>query len=204
MSILISKMSLEKEPKMSKEKRSNENIFGQAKEITGNYGVRAKKGAISFFEDFKTFIARGNVIDLAIALVVGGAFSLIVKSFVDDLITPIIGLGLAQVNLENLFHVLRNGKTPCTSTPCYPTMELAAKDGAVTLNYGKFIQTIINFLISGFFMFVVVKLIQNMRRKEEPTSNERLCPYCVSKINVGATRCPFCTSAILAIDPINP
>jgi large conductance mechanosensitive channel len=160
-------------------------------------GIKTRKHGVGFFQDFKTFVVRGNVIDLAVALVVGAAFTAIVQSFVNDLVTPLIGLALAHVNLENLFHILKQGKSPCTTPNCYGTVELAAQDGAVTLNYGKFIQVIFNFLITSFFMFVVVKLMQNLRKTKDIAPEERECPFCFSKIKSKSTRCAFCTSAVI-------
>ncbi len=147
------------------------------------------------WEDFKEFVARGNVMDMAVGIIVGAAFSAIVNSLVADVIMPPIGLLLSDVDFGNLFVVLQQG---ATAGP-YATLADAQAAGAVTLNYGLFINTIINFLIVAFVIFLIIRGVNRLKREEEappaePTTKE--CPYCLSKIPIKATRCPHCTSEI--------
>ena len=145
------------------------------------------------FKEFKEFAMRGNVVDMAVGIVIGSAFGAIIKSLVADVIMPPIGLLLGNVDFSNLFIVLKEGATAGT----FATVAEAQKAGAVTLNYGVFINTIISFVIVAFAIFLLVKGMNNMRREEapeEPTTKE--CPYCFSTIPISATRCPFCTSEL--------
>jgi large conductance mechanosensitive channel len=145
-------------------------------------------------KDFKAFIMRGNVLDLAVAVVIGGAFGAIVKSLVDDIIMPPIGLALGHVDFSNLFIVLKEGtKAP----PPYPTIAAAHDAGAVTLNYGAFINTIIAFLIVAFAVFLLVRAANRMKPAEAAAApSTKDCPYCRMAIPIGATRCPQCTSEL--------
>lgn len=142
-------------------------------------------------KEFREFAMRGSVVDLAIGVILGAAFGGIVNSFVNDILMPPIGLLLGNVDFSNLFITL---KGPATDTLA------AAKDaGAVTLNYGVFINTVINFLIITFVIFLLVKQINQLQRKEEapapePTTKE--CTYCFTQIPLQATRCPNCTSEL--------
>ncbi len=148
---------------------------------------------MSFTQDFKAFLLRGNVVDLAVAVVVGGAFGKITTSFVNDIIMPPIGLLLGHVDFNNLFLVLKDGTTP----PPYATLALAKKAGAVVLSYGSFINTIINFIIIAFAIFVMIELIAKLKKAPapaDPTTKE--CPFCISSIALAATRCPNCTSEL--------
>jgi len=143
------------------------------------------------FQEFKKFIMRGNVVDMAVGIVIGAAFGTIVKSFVEDVLMPPIGLLLGKVDFGNLYIVLREGTT---SKP-YASLAAAKQVGAVTFNYGMFITTLINFLIIGFALFLVVKGVNALRAKEEappavPTTKE--CPECLSVIPIKATRCAYC------------
>jgi large conductance mechanosensitive channel len=141
------------------------------------------------WKEFKTFITRGNVIDLAVGVIIGAAFGKIVTSFVNDILMPPIGLLLGSVNFTNLFITL--------SGAAYNTLEEAQAAGAATINYGVFINTIIDFLIVAFVIFVLIKQVNRMRQPAppaEPTTKE--CPYCLSAIPIKATRCPHCTSEI--------
>jgi large conductance mechanosensitive channel len=148
-------------------------------------------------KEFKEFIMRGNVMDMAVGIIIGGAFGGIVKSLVDDVIMPPIGLLLGKVDFANLFAALRQGATPGP----YPSLAAAKAAGAVTLNFGLFINTIINFIIVGFAIFLMVKGVNQLRRPKsvpagEPTTKN--CPFCVSLIPIKATRCPNCTSELKA------
>ncbi len=149
------------------------------------------------FKEFKQFINRGNVVDLAVAVVIGGAFGLIIKSLVADVIMPPIGLLLGNVDFANLFSVLKAG--PEIGRP-YATLADAQAAGAVTINYGAFVMTIVNFLIIALAIFAVVKSFNKMKRKkaEEPPAEPTLkeCPFCFTEISIKATRCPNCTSEL--------
>jgi large conductance mechanosensitive channel len=155
-----------------------------------------KKGG-KMLKDFKAFITRGNMVDLAVGIVIGVAFGAIIASLVNDIIMPPIGLALNHVDFSNLMVVLREGATPGP----YASLAAAKDAGAVTINYGQFINTLINFLIIAVVIFfLVVRPIAHMQaRKKEavpapPATKE--CPYCFSAIPVKATRCPNCTSEL--------
>lgn len=145
-------------------------------------------------KDFKAFIMRGNVLDLAVAVVIGGAFGTIVKSFVDDVVMPPIGLALGHVDFANLFLVLKDGtKAP----PPYTTPAEAKAAGAVTLNYGTFINNVVAFLIVAFCVFLIVRLVSRWYAKPAPvTATSKPCPYCTLEIPLAATRCPNCTASL--------
>jgi large conductance mechanosensitive channel len=146
------------------------------------------------WKDFKAFIMRGNVVDLAVAVVIGGAFGTIVKSLVDDIIMPPIGLLLGKVDFANRFALLRAGtKAP----PPYATPAEAKAAGAVTLNYGTFVNDVIAFLIVAAAVFLVVRLVSKLYAKPAPvTPNTKACPFCTLAIPSAATRCPNCTAAL--------
>lgn len=148
-------------------------------------------------KEFKEFAMRGNVLDMAVGIIIGVAFGTIVNSLVADIIMPPIGLLLGKVDFSNLFIVLKSGGT---AGP-YASLAAAKSAGAVTFNYGFFINTIINFLIVAFAVFLLVRGINRLRRKKEavpaaPTTKQ--CPYCLSTIPIKATRCAFCTSELKA------
>jgi len=149
-------------------------------------------------KEFKEFIMRGNVIDMAVGIIIGVAFGTIVNSLVKDIIMPPISLALGRVDFSNLFVLLKSGKEV---PPPYYTISEAQAAGAVTLNYGAFINYVFTFLIVAFAVFLLIRAINNMRRRAEapkaaaaPTTKD--CPYCVSKIPLKATRCPSCTSEL--------
>ena len=135
------------------------------------------------FKDFKEFIRRGNVLDLAVAVVLGVAFGAVVLSFVKDILMPPIGLILGQVDFSNLFVNL--------SSQHYGSLSEAQKAGAPTINYGIFINTLINFLIIAFAVFLIVRLVN----KGQPAAT-KACPFCTSTVSAQATRCPHCTSEL--------
>ena len=146
-------------------------------------------------KEFKEFAMRGNVVDMAVGIVIGAAFGVIVKSLVSDVIMPPIGLLLGNVDFENLFAVLKQG---ATAGP-YASLADAKAAGAVSMNYGVFINTIISFAIVAFAVFLMIRQINKLKRKEEapppePTTKE--CPYCFSTIPIKATRCGHCTSEL--------
>ena len=145
------------------------------------------------FKEFKEFAMRGNVVDMAVGIIIGAAFGTIVKSFVDDVIMPPIGLLLGNVDFSNLFITLKEG---ATAGP-YLTLAEAKKAGAVALSYGAFFNTIVSFIIVAFSVFLLVKGMNKMKRQEEappaaPTTKE--CPHCLSTIPIKATKCAHCTS----------
>jgi large conductance mechanosensitive channel len=139
-------------------------------------------------KDFKAFIMRGNVLDLAVAVVIGGAFGSIVNSLVKDLLMPPLGLILGRVNFSDLFISL-NGQT-------YESLKAAQDAGAPTFNYGLFIQAIINFVIIAFAIFLIVRLVNRFQNTQPAAPTTRECPCCFSNIPMKATRCPHCTSEV--------
>jgi large conductance mechanosensitive channel len=145
------------------------------------------------FKEFKEFAMRGNVLDLAVGIIIGGAFGTIVKSLVDDVIMPPIGLALGNVDFSDLFLLLKPGPQ---SAPPYATLAEAQAAGAVTVNYGLFVNAVITFLIVAFAVFLVVRAANRLRPREAPAPTTRDCPYCRMAIPVGATRCPQCTSEL--------
>ncbi len=144
------------------------------------------------WKEFKKFIMRGSVIDLAVGIIIGVAFTAIVNSFVNDIIMPPVGLALGNVDFVNLFVVLKEG----VPTGPYLSLEAARAAGAVTLNYGIFINAIISFLIIALVLFFIIKGINSMKKKEEEKVKTKSCPYCFSTIDEKATRCPNCTSQL--------
>jgi len=147
-------------------------------------------------QDFKAFIMRGNVIDMAVGIIVGVAFGALVSSLVKDVIMPPIGLALGNVDFTNLFAVLKEGATPGP----YASLAAAQAAGAVTLNYGVFINAIVNLLIiAAAVFFLIVRPIAKMQARkkvEAPAPTTKECPYCFTAIPIKASRCPNCTSAL--------
>ncbi len=146
-------------------------------------------------KEFKEFAMRGNVVDMAVGIIIGAAFGTIVNSLVQDVIMPPIGLLLGNIDFSNLFAVLKDGKV---AGP-YASVAAAKAAGAVTINYGLFINTIISFVIVAFAVFLLVKTVNKLNRQKEalpavPTTKE--CSYCLSTIPIKATRCPNCTSEL--------
>jgi large conductance mechanosensitive channel len=149
------------------------------------------------FKDFKAFIMRGNVVDMAVGIIIGAAFGAIVGSVVKDVLMPPIGLALGKVDFANLFVVLKEGTVPGP----YASVAAAQAAGAVSINYGVFVNTIINFLIIALVVFFfIVRPIAKMQAPKKvvapaaPTTKE--CPFCLSSIPIKATRCPHCTSQL--------
>jgi len=139
--------------------------------------------------EFKEFIMQGNVLDMAVGIIIGVAFGKIITSLVNDVLMPPIGLLLGHVNFKDLYINL-SGKT-------YPSLEVAASAGAPTINYGIFLNTVLDFLIVAFIIFMLIRMFNKLKR--QPTLKEPMtkdCPYCFSKIPLKATRCPSCTSAL--------
>lgn len=150
-------------------------------------------------QDFKAFVLRGNVIDMAVGIIVGVAFGAVVNSLVKDVIMPPIGLALGNVDFANLFIVLK--ENPVYPGP-YPSLTIAQQAGAVTLNYGVFINTVVNLLIIAaavFFLIVrPIARLQARKKAETPAPTTKECPYCITAISIKATRCPNCTSEVKA------
>jgi large conductance mechanosensitive channel len=150
------------------------------------------------FKEFKEFAMRGSVVDMAVGIIIGAAFGAIVSSFVADVLMPPIGLLLGRVDFANLFLVLKQGAMPGP----YASLAAAKAAGAVTLNIGLFINTVISFLIVAFAIFMVIRSINRMKAKpapapaDAPTTKE--CPFCYSAIPLKASRCPHCTSQLAA------
>ncbi len=145
-------------------------------------------------KDFKTFIMRGNVLDMAIGIIIGGAFGTIVKSLVDDVMMPPIGMLLGHVDFADRFILLKEG---ATVLPAGATLEQARAAGAVTINYGLFINAVIAFLIVAFCVYLVVRAVNRMQGPAPttvPTTKD--CPYCATAIPLAAKKCPNCTSAL--------
>ncbi len=141
------------------------------------------------FKEFKAFIMRGNVLDLAVAVIIGAAFGKIVSSLVNDVLMPPIGLLLGKMDFSSLF-VNLSGKD-------YSSLASAKAAGAATINYGLFLNTVIDFVIVAFVIFLVVRAASQLKRPEPaPAPAMKECPYCFSNIPIKATRCPACTSEL--------
>ena len=145
------------------------------------------------WKEFKEFAMRGNVLDMAVGVVIGGAFGKIVTSLVNDIIMPPIGLLVSKVDFAQVCFDLRHG--------CFTTLDAAKTVGATTVNIGAFINVVINFIIVAFAIFMFVQLVQRLKQKalaqpapSAPTTKS--CPFCCSKVPLGALRCPFCTSSL--------
>ena len=145
-----------------------------------------------FMADFKAFAVKGNMLDLAIGVIIGGAFGKIVSSLVNDVFMPVLGLLTGGVSVDSLFVQLSQTDIP------YTTIEAANAAGIATLNYGLFIQAVIDFLIVAFFIFLFVKAIAKMQKKEAaPAPVLRTCDFCLEPVADEATRCPHCTSELV-------
>lgn len=147
-------------------------------------------------KEFKEFAVKGNVVDMAVGIIVGAAFTGVVQSLVKDVMMPPLGLLMGGVDFSDFFIVLKSGSVP----PPYASMAAAQQAGAVTLNYGVFINTIISFLIVSFAVFILIRYINQLKRPEETPEpvapSVKKCKYCFSDIPVEATRCPHCTSEL--------
>lgn len=157
---------------------------------------KPKEFFMGMMKEFKEFAIKGNVMDMAIGIIIGAAFGTIVKSLVADVIMPPIGLLLGGVDFSNMFLVLKDA---AAGPAVYVSLADAQAAGAVTLNYGAFINTIISFLIVAFAIFIVIKNMNRLKKEApapvaEPTTKE--CPHCFSTINIKAVKCPNCTSAL--------
>lgn len=144
-----------------------------------------------FLEEFKEFATRGNMFDLAIGIIIGGAFTTIVNSLVNDIINPILGIFTGSIDFSNLFVSLDGNH--------YDTLAAAEAAGANVFKYGSFISNVINFIIMALVVFVLVKIINRLRtprHTEEQAPTTRKCPFCCTEIDIKATKCPHCTSLI--------
>lgn len=143
---------------------------------------------MSFKEDFKKFAMRGNVMDMAVGVIIGGAFGKIVSSLVNDIIMPPLGMLMGKMDFTNFFISLNGGH--------YATLEAAKKAGAPVLAYGSFINSVLDFVILAFAVFIMVRQINKLNQPPAAKPKPRLCPYCRSEIADEATRCPHCTSQL--------
>lgn len=140
-------------------------------------------------KEFKEFAIKGNMIDLAVGVIIGGAFNGLVTSLVDNMIMPVLTLLTGKIDFSNMFIALDGGD--------YATLAEAQKVGGATLNYGTFISGLLNFLIMAFVVFLIVKAMNKMRRKQEPAPvTTKICPHCKSEVHIDADRCPHCTSQL--------
>ncbi|MCE9633956.1 MAG: large conductance mechanosensitive channel protein MscL [Methylophilales bacterium] len=147
-------------------------------------------------KEFKEFAMRGNVVDMAVGIIIGASFGSIVKSLVDDVIMPPIGLLMGNVDFSNLYLVLKQGSAAAAP---YLSLADAKKAGAVTLNYGLFVNAVVSFMIVAFAVFLLVRSINKMRQEQPAAAADpstKPCPRCFSEIAIKATRCPCCTSAL--------
>jgi len=149
-------------------------------------------------DEFKNFILRGNVMDLAIGVIIGGAFGAVVTSVVNNLLMPPLGLLLGNVNFQDLFIVLKEG---AQALPDGATLQMAKDVGAVTFNYGQFITDVISFILLALGVFLIIKGLNSLQEKskkaeEAEAPTEKDCPFCKKSIPLNATRCPFCTSKL--------
>ena len=145
-------------------------------------------------QEFKQFAMRGNVVDMAVGIIIGGAFGTIVKSLVSDVIMPPIGLLLGGVDFSELFITLKEGAT----TGPYTTLASAQEAGAVIISYGLFINSVISFLIVAFAVFLLIRSLNKLQFEKPAAADEttKECPFCMSAIAIKATRCPNCTSSL--------
>ncbi len=153
---------------------------------------------MSIAKEFREFAVRGSVVDMAVGIIIGASFGTVVKSFVDDILMPPLGMLIGHVDFADKMLVLREGATPGP----YQTLAAAKEAGAVTLNVGLFVNAVVSFVIVAFAVFLLVRAINRLKRAEEvapaPSPATRDCPYCASSIPTKAVRCPFCTSEVEA------
>lgn len=152
---------------------------------------------MGMIKEFREFAVKGNVVDMAVGIIIGAAFGTIVQSLVADIIMPPIGLLLGNVDFSSLFIVLREG----AAAGPYATPAIAKAAGAVTLNYGLFINTVISFIIVAFAVFMMIRTINRLKREQPapaaaPTTKD--CPFCFTAVPIKAVRCPHCTSELKA------
>ena len=159
------------------------------------------KKVTSWADEFKSFAIRGNVIDMAVGIIIGASFGKIVDSMVNDIIMPPLGWLMGKVDFANLYFTLPTKLDEIGNMPTYDSLEAAKEAGAVTINYGVFINTLISFVMVAFAVFLIIKGINKMKASADKEAAEvapatKVCPKCFSEININATRCPHCTSEI--------
>ncbi len=147
---------------------------------------------MSILKEFRDFAVRGNVVDMAVGIIIGAAFGTVVKSLVADIIMPPIGLALGNVDFSNLFLVLKQG----VPEGPYASLSSAQAAGAVSINYGLFITNVVSFVIVAFSVFLIVRAMNRLKQREAVVRTTRTCPYCLSAIPLKATRCAYCTSDV--------
>ena len=174
---------------MSKIEKIKQKQKENLEKLENNKEIKKVKGMMS---DFKKFAMKGNIVDMATGVIIGTAFTKIVNSLVSEVITPLLSKLTSKVNYTDMFLVLGNGS--------FSTLEEAKAAGAITLNYGVFLSNVIDFIIIAFTMFIFLRYTFNRRVKEEntppPAPTTKKCPYCVSEIDLNASRCPHCTSIL--------
>lgn len=141
-----------------------------------------------FFQEFKKFALRGNMIDMAVGIIIGGAFNSLVQSLINDLVMPILSLVAGNLDFSNWFLTLDGSH--------YATLAEAQAAGVATINYGSFISGVLNFIIMAFVVFVMVKALNKLHKEPPKIATTKICPHCQSEISLKATRCPFCTSEL--------
>ena len=150
---------------------------------------------MSVVKEFREFAVKGNVVDMAVGIIIGGAFGTVVSSFVNDVMMPPLSMLIGDINFQDMMLVLREGSAPGP----YATLAAAKEAGAVTLNVGMFVNAAVSFTIVAFSVFLLVKGINRLKRQEAappPAPTTRECPFCVSAIPLKAKRCPHCTSEV--------
>lgn len=180
-------MAEENRPKESREQEPA--VKNVEKELL-NAGRKAAGKGSAFLKDFKAFALKGNMIDLAVGVIIGGAFNGIVSSMVNDIVMPALSLFTGKVDFNNMF-IAMDGQT-------YATLD-AAKEATSVIAYGSFLSNLINFVIMALVVFIVIKQLGKLHRREDAAPaapTEKVCPFCRSKIDIHATRCPHCTSEI--------
>lgn len=149
--------------------------------------IYIRRMEVIMLKEFKSFALKGNMTDMAVGIIIGGAFNGIVNSLVNDVIMPVLSIFTGKIDFSNLFIALDGNK--------YETLQAAKDAGVATLNYGAFISGVLNFLIMAFVVFLIVRWINRLRRPAQvsaPTTKK--CPYCYSDVHINATKCPHCTS----------
>jgi large conductance mechanosensitive channel len=151
--------------------------------------------ASALMKEFREFVVRGNVMDMAVGIIIGAAFTSVVQSLVNDVVMPPLGVLIGGADFRNLFWVVRPGTVPGP----YPTLAVAQAAGAATINIGLFLNALLSFTLVAFVVFLLVRAINRLRRQQPAPASTRPCPYCVTDIPLAATRCPQCTSEVALV-----